>query len=196
MFRMRSAPDARSVNPGWIPPARAERRKHSAQRGSDDRDRGRKREGACVRPGIQHDRAPAAGHHGREQIGRPVCERQSSGTAGGGEERGLRQELTHDPAARGAQREPHRDLLLSRARANDQQARKIGARDEQNDAHRGNQNLKRRRKLPAELVQSLSAGINFERLVETESLVGTGCRRARGSKLRPASAQRHARLFW
>ena len=74
--------------------------------------------------------------NGKEQIGHPVRERHSGGAAGGGEERTLRQELAHDPPARGSQRKADRYLLLSRARPDDQQAREIGAGDEQHHADR------------------------------------------------------------
>ena len=124
-----------------------------------------------------------------EQIGHPVRERHSGRAAGGGEERTLRQELAHDPPARGSQRQPDRDLLLSRARANDQQAREIGAGDEQHHAHRRHQNLKRQRELPAELVQSLRAGIELERHRRTRR------QRLRGGELRPSDAQRRPRLL-
>ena len=172
-----------------VGPAGAERRKKPEQRGSDDRDRRRKHERACVRRNIEHDRAATAGHHGEEQIGHPVRERHSGGAAGGGEERTLRQELAHDPPARGSQRKPDRYLLLSRARPNDQQAREIGAGDEQHHAHRRHQNLKRQRELPAELVQSLRAGIELERHGRTRR------RRLSGGELRPSHAQRRPRLL-
>ena len=170
-----------------VGPAGAERRKKPEQRGRDNRDRSRKRERACVRRNIEHDWAATAGHHGKEQIGHPVRDRHSGGAAGGGEERTLRQELAHDPPARGSERQPDRYLLLSRARANDQQAREIGAGDEQNHAHRRHQNLKRQRELPAELVQSLRAGINLERHGRTR------LRRLSGGELRPSHAQRRTR---
>jgi hypothetical protein len=61
----------------------------------------------------------------------------------------LGEQLTHQPAARRAQCEPHGDLFLPRRRARQQQAGDVGTANQQHDAHRDHQRVKQRGEPPA-----------------------------------------------
>ena len=67
-----------------------------------------------------------------------------------GEQHALDQQLTDDAAAAGAERETDGDLFLPRRRARDQQARDVGARDQQHAADDAEQQPQRLRQLLAD----------------------------------------------
>src|SRR5437899_8471821 len=64
----------------------------------------------------------------------PGGDAEAEESARGGEHDALDQELSDDSPAAGAEREPYGDFLLPRRRSRDQQARDVGARDEQHAA--------------------------------------------------------------
>ena len=59
------------------------------------------------------------------------------------EEHALRQQLTGDPGAAGANRHPDRDFARPRRRAHQQQIRDICAGDQQHDGHHPHQHAER-----------------------------------------------------
>ena len=60
----------------------------------------------------------------------------------------LDQQLTHEQPSAGAERRADRHLLLARCGAREQHVRDVGARDEQQHAHRREQRVQRRPELP------------------------------------------------
>ena len=93
-----------------------------------------------------------------EQPLRPVREQHPGRAADEREQRALGQQLAHQPAASGAERQPHRDLLLPRRRAGEQQVRDVRARDQEHEADDRHQQTAGRHEPGAE------AGIEDRRL--------------------------------
>ena len=69
----------------------------------------------------------------------PADERHAAGAAGERDDQALDQQLPDDGAAGGAHRGPHGQLALARAAARQQQVGDVGARDQQQEPHRAQQ---------------------------------------------------------
>jgi hypothetical protein len=116
-----------------------------AKRGHEtEQERGERGE----RDRVPDDRRIQAGHQAaRQAVGRrrhqeaqpPLAGQQSERATGRPEQGGLGQELPHQPAAAGAQRDARRQLPLARGRAGQHQVRDVGAGDQQHQRHRGQQ---------------------------------------------------------
>jgi hypothetical protein len=113
---------------------RCQRRKRPGQHRDDEGD-GQHR-------GV-HDRLVEARHVGRpegdDELHGAVGERHTARAADHGEDEILRQPLRHQASAAGAQREANRGLAPPRRRPREQEIRHIGARDQQHEANRANE---------------------------------------------------------
>ena len=120
------------------------------RRHEPEHDRRRQSEAGREQPdaevGLGRDRARHAfeRHHAEQQIADPDREHQSDDAAGDREHEALGERLADQPAASGAERQPHRDLLLPRRRAAQQQVGDVRARDQQHEADHGHQHEERR----------------------------------------------------
>ena len=122
-----------------------------------DRDRDREDE----RGRVDRDRAGAwrvrPGERGQQRH-RPDREQQSNQAAADGKDDALDQQLRGNPGAARADRGANRDLLLPADRARQQQVGHVGARDQQDEADRGDEHEQR---LPHVLHREVVQGLRF-----------------------------------
>ena len=120
-------------------------------RGEAEKQRGRdghagsKAQHAQIEMRIEHHPFSGAGEDRNQERRTPPREEQSSSGAQRHQDDAFGQQLTYQPAAAGANREPHSHLVLPRRGARQQQVGNIGAADEQHDAddrHHDHQRLR------------------------------------------------------
>ena len=87
--------------------------------------------------------------------------------AGAGEHQALGEQLAHEARPRAPERRPHRQLALARGRADEQQVRDVGARDEQHERHRPHERQDRGPDVGDQiLVHRLDAEVHAGRLLD------------------------------
>ena len=80
---------------------------------------------------------------GLQEIRAPRRDQQAGGAADQAEQQAFGQHLAQQSAPPGAERRPNRQLALPRGRAGEQQVRDVGAGDQQDEAHRTEQDDQR-----------------------------------------------------
>ena len=116
-----------------------EGRGQAADRGRQDRDQCREAEDGRAQAHAPEGREVRR-REGDEELHAPAREEQAEGAAEKRQKQVLRHELPQDPRPRGAERRPDRELPDPGGPAREQQARHVGARDEQNERHRSEEN--------------------------------------------------------
>ena len=101
-----------------------------------DRDRQREEQHAAVEAHVLHARQAAFGQRVHEADARPRDE-QPERAADARQHEALREHLTHELPASGAERRAHRDLAAAAREPREDQVRHVGADDQQQEADRG-----------------------------------------------------------
>ena len=139
--------DARR-DPGWREPEDQRRRHPCEDRESHDPEIGRD---------VDRQRPRVTGRHGHQHAAPPHRDEQAGRGSGDGQHQALDQELSQQPAATCARRDPDRDLPAPRRRPREQQVRHVGTDDEQDQRHGGRQDLERRTESRAQGRRSAAA---------------------------------------
>jgi hypothetical protein len=103
-----------------------------------------------------------SGNEGHQQSRANCREQETQQSARPREKETLGQELAYEPRSTGAERQAHRDLLLTRGRPSQQQIGHVEARDQQHERHDGHQNQERLGKLAPDLTEPLRSGIDAQ----------------------------------
>ena len=122
-------------------------------------DRRREEEDRAVHRDVQVHRHRQGRLERHQQPQRPPGQHDTRGSAQRGQHRGFDEELADERAARGAERQPDRDLLAPLLRPGKEEAGQIGTRDEQHQSHNPEQQRRHRLQQPVhERVQRDVAG--------------------------------------
>ena len=100
--------------------------------------------------GLTSSGAPSTGMKAMQALRHHRRQPETDEAAGAGEQQALDEELAHELAARGAERQPHGDLALAHEAARDEQVGDVGAGDEQHQADHAHQHDERRREVVAQ----------------------------------------------
>ena len=121
----------------------ADGRQESEEKRRRHRERHRKGQHASVelRVGEPRDRGRRQMNQQRNGDG---ADGDAERAAGDGQQSALDHELPHQPRAAGAERGAQREVALAPCNAREQQARHVGARDQQDEADRAHQHAERR----------------------------------------------------
>ena len=106
------------------------------------------------------------GQRADERLPHPVGELQADEPAGERQHQALHEVQAHQAQAARAEGQPHRDLLLARRGARQEQARHVGARDQEHEADHAHQHDERRARLVAQARGAAPARQDLERLLE------------------------------
>src|SRR5262249_19040689 len=98
----------------------------------------------------------------RKQLTAPVTNQQTEGTADDGQQDAFGQELTDESAARGSQRQPDRNFLLTNGCARKQEVRNIGANDQQHQSDDDTESRCRPPRGVIDVVDASTGGIDFQ----------------------------------
>ncbi len=165
-------------------------RQQSHQQTRRQRDERREGQHPHVHTRLVEPREPQPFGHEREQgFDAPQGQHDPERAARQRQQNALREQLPHDPPARRAERRAYRHLLVTRRRAREQKVRDVGARDEQHEADRAEEDEQRRARLRPD--QSLAQGDEAHAPVRVRVGVGLGESRGDAAQLLLRLRARH-----
>ena len=122
-----------------------ERRRQAREHGGDQRKTERERERARVERERHANRQRKRRQQRHQERGHHARNRQARGTAEEKQQHRLDEHLPNQPASSRADRETHGDLLAPRARAGQQHAGHVRARDREHESDQSHQHREKRR---------------------------------------------------